>query len=106
MLKRIIGAAIGAEVGKAMDGDRLLALFGALMLLVGAAMLQSDRWRKTLAAVFCWPMNSSETGIKNQSLPFLGLGYKVRWANSSVVTRGMLTILCQPCRCASTERVD
>ncbi|MEY4056206.1 MAG: hypothetical protein RL519_1541 [Pseudomonadota bacterium] len=35
-----LGAALGAEAGKAMDGQRLLALFGALMVLVGLSMLR------------------------------------------------------------------
>ena len=35
----IIGAAIGAEIGKAVDGARLLMLFGLLMIGVGASML-------------------------------------------------------------------
>lgn len=42
-LAGVVGAAIGAEVGKAMDGARLLALFGVLMLLVGAAMLRGRK---------------------------------------------------------------
>ena len=36
----IAGALIGAEAGKALDGDKLLALFGGLMIAVGAAMLR------------------------------------------------------------------
>jgi uncharacterized protein len=36
----VIGAALGAEAGKAMDGARLLALFGGLMGVVGALMLR------------------------------------------------------------------
>lgn len=36
----VLGAALGAEAGKAMDGQRLLALFGALMVLVGLSMLR------------------------------------------------------------------
>lgn len=36
----VIGAALGAEAGKAMDGARLLALFGGLMIVVGALMLR------------------------------------------------------------------
>lgn len=36
----VIGAALGAEAGKAMDGARLLALFGGLMVLVGLSMLR------------------------------------------------------------------
>ena len=34
------GAALGAEAGKALDGQRLLALFGLLMIGVGLAMLR------------------------------------------------------------------
>jgi uncharacterized membrane protein YfcA len=40
----VLGAAIGAEVGKAVDGHALLAAFGGLMIVVGALML---RGRKT-----------------------------------------------------------
>lgn len=36
----IIGAAIGAEIGKAVDGARLLALFALLMIGVGALMIR------------------------------------------------------------------
>jgi uncharacterized membrane protein YfcA len=36
----IAGAAAGAQLGKLMDGTRLLALFGVLMIVVGAAMLR------------------------------------------------------------------
>ncbi|WP_322740109.1 sulfite exporter TauE/SafE family protein [Sphingomonas sp. S1-29] len=43
----MIGAAIGAEIGKAIDGQRLLALFGVLMIGVGLSML---RKRRTLEA--------------------------------------------------------
>jgi uncharacterized membrane protein YfcA len=39
----VIGAALGAEAGKAMDGARLLALFGGLMVLVGASMLRKRK---------------------------------------------------------------
>lgn len=35
----IIGAALGAAAGKAMDGQRLLVLFGLAMIAVGGAML-------------------------------------------------------------------
>lgn len=38
-----VGAAIGAELGKAMDGKRLLLLFGILMVGVGLAMLRPRR---------------------------------------------------------------
>jgi len=39
----VTGAALGAELGKAMDGERLLALFGLLMITVGASMLRRPR---------------------------------------------------------------
>lgn len=39
----IVGAALGAEAGKALDGERLLALFGGLMIAVGASMLRPRR---------------------------------------------------------------
>nr|WP_240334410.1 sulfite exporter TauE/SafE family protein [Sphingobium estronivorans] len=37
------GAAIGAEIGKAVDGKRLLMLFGLLMIGVGLSMLRKRR---------------------------------------------------------------
>jgi uncharacterized membrane protein YfcA len=39
----ILGAALGAALGKAMDGQKLLALFGLLMLLVGGLMLRGRK---------------------------------------------------------------
>jgi len=36
----VIGAAGGAQLGKIVDGTRLLALFGGLMIVVGALMLR------------------------------------------------------------------
>lgn len=36
----VAGASIGAELGKAMEGERLLALFGLLMVGVGLSMLR------------------------------------------------------------------
>ena len=39
-LAGVISAALGAEAGKAFDGDKLLALFGLLMVVVGALMLR------------------------------------------------------------------
>lgn len=39
----VIGAALGAEVGKAFDGERLLFLFGLLMVGVGASMLRRPK---------------------------------------------------------------
>ncbi|WP_313737009.1 sulfite exporter TauE/SafE family protein [Sphingobium yanoikuyae] len=42
-LSGMIGAALGAELGKAFDGKRLLALFGLLMIGVGLSMLRKRR---------------------------------------------------------------
>lgn len=39
----MIGAALGAELGKAFDGKRLLVLFGLLMVGVGLSMLRKRR---------------------------------------------------------------
>jgi uncharacterized membrane protein YfcA len=39
-LSGIVGATAGAQLGKMMDGARLLLLFGVLMIVVGAAMLK------------------------------------------------------------------
>lgn len=39
----MIGAAVGAELGKAFDGKRLLVLFGLLMIGVGLSMLRKRR---------------------------------------------------------------
>lgn len=39
----MIGAALGAELGKAFDGKRLLVLFGLLMIGVGLSMLRTRR---------------------------------------------------------------
>jgi len=42
-LAGVIGAAIGAEIGKAVDGRHLLTLFGLLMIGVGLSMLRKRR---------------------------------------------------------------
>ena len=42
-LAGMIGAVLGAELGKAIDGQRLLALFGVLMIGVGLAMMRKRR---------------------------------------------------------------
>lgn len=39
----VIGAALGAELGKAIDGQRLLMLFGLLMIGVGLSMFKARR---------------------------------------------------------------
>lgn len=40
-----VGAALGAELGQALDGKRLLLLFGLLMIGVGLAMLRKRKGR-------------------------------------------------------------
>jgi uncharacterized membrane protein YfcA len=42
-LAGIVGAALGAEAGKAMDGQQLLALFGLMMVVIGLVMLRPRR---------------------------------------------------------------
>ena len=42
-LAGVIGAALGSTLGKAFDGERLLALFAVLMLIVGALMLRGRK---------------------------------------------------------------
>ncbi|MBC2667825.1 sulfite exporter TauE/SafE family protein [Novosphingobium piscinae] len=42
-LSGTLGAALGAELGKAVDGTRLLALFGLLMIGVGLSLLHPRR---------------------------------------------------------------
>jgi len=39
----IVGAALGAQFGKMIDGARLLALFGVLMVVIGVLMLRPRR---------------------------------------------------------------
>lgn len=42
-LAGVIGAALGAEFGKTVDGTKLLAAFGVLMILIAALMLRPRR---------------------------------------------------------------
>ena len=42
----VTGAALGAQAGKAVDGERLLAAFGALMIVVGALLLRPAARRR------------------------------------------------------------
>jgi uncharacterized membrane protein YfcA len=39
----VLGAALGSSVAKVMDGHRLLALFGAMMIVIGFSMLRTPR---------------------------------------------------------------
>jgi uncharacterized membrane protein YfcA len=47
----MIGAALGAELGKAFDGKRLLVLFGLLMIGVGLSMLRKRRTRDSASTL-------------------------------------------------------
>jgi hypothetical protein len=42
-LAGIVGASLGAQLGKAVDGEKLLVAFGALMIAVAALMLRPRR---------------------------------------------------------------
>jgi uncharacterized membrane protein YfcA len=39
----VIGAALGAEAGKAVEGERLLAAFGVLLIVIGALLFRARR---------------------------------------------------------------
>ncbi len=47
----VVGAAIGSSIGKAVDGRRLLFLFGILMIVVGVVMLRRGQRTKPAASV-------------------------------------------------------
>ena len=57
-LAGIAGAAGGAQLGKLVDGGRLLALFGVLMVIIGLAMLRPRKSGGNLTsrslAKACW----------------------------------------------------
>lgn len=60
----VAGAFLGSTLGKMMDGQRLLALFAVLMMVVGALMLR-DRAR----------IGTTDVRLSNENLPkLLGLG--------------------------------
>ncbi len=67
----IAGSALGAHVGKAIDGQRLLVLFGLLMMAVGLAMLRAPATAGDISVRLTW---ASATGL----LPrLLGIGFAV-----------------------------
>lgn len=66
----MIGAALGAELGKAFDGQRLLVLFGLLMIGVGLSML---RKRRTAEAPHVRLTRDSATTLLPWLVP-IGLG--------------------------------
>lgn len=66
----VVGAAIGAEIGKAVEGERLLMLFGMLMIGVGLSMLRKRR-REDDPAV---RLSRSTAGVLLPRLIPMGLG--------------------------------
>ncbi len=69
----MVGAALGAELGKAIDGNSLLALFGLLMIGVGLSML---RKRRTLEAPDVRLTRDSAAALLPRLVP-IGLGVGV-----------------------------
>jgi uncharacterized membrane protein YfcA len=59
----IAGAALGAHVGKLVDGSRLLTLFGALMVVVGLAMLRPRRSGGNPDVALDWQLAPYLSGI-------------------------------------------
>ncbi|TKD50433.1 sulfite exporter TauE/SafE family protein [Sphingomonas baiyangensis] len=66
----MIGAALGAELGKAFDGAKLLGLFGLLMIGVGLSML---RKRRTIEAPDVRLTRESAAALLPRLVP-IGLG--------------------------------
>jgi uncharacterized membrane protein YfcA len=77
----IIGAAVGAQLGKMVDGGRLLAMFGALMVMIGLLMLRPRKSegnpdvrldRESVARLLPWLVG---TGLAVGALSgFFGIG--------------------------------
>ncbi|MFK4794554.1 sulfite exporter TauE/SafE family protein [Sphingobium sp. ZW T5_29] len=77
----VMGAALGAEVGKAFDGKQLLMLFGLLMIGVGMSMLRRRRQdeapdvRLTLASASVLLPRLGLTGLAvGSAAGFFGIG--------------------------------
>ncbi len=69
----IVGATLGAPLGKALDGQMLLFLFAVLMIVVGARMLQG-RGDDGIAGTQCTRQNAPKvmaTGGRHR--PVFGL---------------------------------
>ena len=74
------GALAGSQLGKAVDGHRLLVLFGALMVVVGTLMLRAPPRR----AVPCYDARSSRrcavlAFFAGTASGFFGVGGLVDW---------------------------
>ncbi len=71
----IIGSALGAEAGKAVDGQRLLALFGVVMIAVALSMLRGR----------------SDAGDANVRLTATSAAYLVPWLVGTGFGVGLLS---------------
>lgn len=58
----VFGALMGSSLGKAVDGQRLILLFGVMMLLVGALMLRPKRGGATATAKLGRPVFARVAG--------------------------------------------
>ena len=67
----VVGAAFGSSLAKAVDGHKLLALFGLMMIVVGVAMLRAPR-RPERPDVRLSPQTAGELAP-----PLVGLGLGV-----------------------------
>ena len=67
----VVGAAFGSSLGKAVDGHKLLALFGLMMIVIGVAMLRTPR-RAERPDVRLSPQTAGELAP-----PLVGLGLGV-----------------------------
>ena len=67
----IVGAALGAELGKAVDGARLLAAFGLLMIVIALLMIRPRRGGDNPAVQL--NMNSAQRLLP----PLIGTGFGV-----------------------------
>lgn len=91
----LVGALIGSTLGKAMDGQRLLFLFGLLMLVVGVLML---RPRKNASAVpkpvdlrMCL-LTGSVAIVAGGASGFFGIGGGFLIVPGLILATGMRTI--------------
>lgn len=90
-----VGALIGSSLGKAMDGQRLLFLFGLLMLVVGMLML---RPRKTASAMTKPPdlrmclLTGSVAIVAGAASGFFGIGGGFLIVPGLILATGMRTI--------------
>ena len=73
----IVGATLGATLGKALDGQMLLFLFAVLMIVVGARMLQG-RGDEGIAGAQCTRQNAPKVmatgGVTGLFSGFFGIG--------------------------------